>query len=401
MSPDAIVAGHVCLDIIPALPRDARFVPGQMIEIGGTGFAAGGAVANTGVALHRLGVAVCLVGRVGADRYGDLLRHILAGHAAHLAEALHHDATAATAHTYILSVPGADRMLVHHAGSNAAFRDTDVSDAQLAAARALHFGYPPTLEQMYRDDGAGTVALLARARAAGVTTSVDMTQIDPAGRTGAADWPAILRRFLPLTDLFLPSVGEMLQLLDPARWRQVAAQGDVATLLPARGVAALGRALLAMGPALVMLKCGARGLYLCSASAARLAAAGHAAPRDAAAWADRELWVPAYPADLVGTNGAGDAAIAGFLMGVLRGYSLSQSLDAAVAVGACSVEHADAVAGIGNWPAIMQRKAAGWRRDWRDPPGPAWRRDDDAGWWCGPRDGAPLASHTDDEELIP
>jgi len=398
MSLDAVVAGHVCLDIIPALPRGARFVPGQMIEIDGTGFAAGGAVANTGVALHRLGVRVRLVGRVGADHYGDLVQQILAGHAAHLAEALYRDRTTATAHTYILSVPGTDRVLVHHAGTNATFRGTDVSDATLAATRALHLGYPPTLEQLYRDDGAGTVALLGRARAAGVTTSVDMTQIDPAGRTGAADWPTILRRMLPLTDLFLPSVGEMLQLLDPLRWRQVTAHGDAASLLPAHDVAALGRSLLAMGPALVVLKCGARGLYLCSASAARIAAAGHAAPRDAAAWADRELWVPAYPADVVGTNGAGDAAIAGLLMGVLRGFGLSQSLDAAVAVGACSVEHADATAGVPGWPAIEQRIAAGWQRDWRQVPGPAWGRDIAAGWWRGPRDGAPLHVMGADDE---
>jgi hypothetical protein len=59
---------------------------------------------------------------------------------------------------------------------------------------------------------------------------------------------------------------------------------------------------------------------------------------------------------------SGDAIIAGFLMGSLRGMMPVATLSAACAVGACSVEAADALSGIRSWPETMERIAAGWSR---------------------------------------
>ena len=95
--------------------------------------------------------------------------------------------------------------------------------------------------------------------------------------------------------------------------------------------------MLDWGAGIVVLKLGARGLYL------RIGARGIAA-LPGAGWRERELWAPCFvPEPLVGTTGAGDATIAGFLAGVLRGQPVEAALTSAVAVGACNVEAADAL----------------------------------------------------------
>jgi sugar/nucleoside kinase (ribokinase family) len=362
MSLEAIIAGHLCLDIIPALPAGAQFIPGRMVEAGAALFATGGAVSNTGLALHTLGVRVSLAGRTGDDLFGHAVRAIIEGHGAGLTDGIGIAPGDSTSYTIILSPPGADRTFIHHPGSNARFGAADVAEAHLAEARILHFGYPPLMERIYRERGAELLLLLERAKRAGAATSLDMTMIDLNGATGHVDWRAILERVLPATDLFLPSIEEMLQMLDPARYRRLAAAGDVLDLIPAAEVAALGRELLALGPALVAIKCGHRGMYVCSAGVERFPAMGRGAPADPRAWAEREVWAPCYATRVVGTTGAGDATIAGLIMGLLRGFDLAGALRAASAVGACCVEAPDAVSGVRNWPETEARIAAGWER---------------------------------------
>lgn len=72
VAPRVIEAGHLCLDIIATFDVRAGvlanwLLPGKLIEVGPAVVAPGGAVANTGLALHQLGVAAALVGKVGTD----------------------------------------------------------------------------------------------------------------------------------------------------------------------------------------------------------------------------------------------------------------------------------------------------------------------------------------------
>ena len=79
----AIVAGHICLDITPDLSSvpegqfQSLLQPGKMIQTGRFSLEAGGAVANSGLALHRLGVSTQLIGKIGDDLYGKALLEIL------------------------------------------------------------------------------------------------------------------------------------------------------------------------------------------------------------------------------------------------------------------------------------------------------------------------------------
>src|SRR5260370_18175509 len=52
---EAVVAGHICLDVIPTLVAGGEvFMPGQTVEAGPAVFSTRGPVSNTGLALHHL-----------------------------------------------------------------------------------------------------------------------------------------------------------------------------------------------------------------------------------------------------------------------------------------------------------------------------------------------------------
>ena len=77
---DAVVAGHLCLDLIPDLSGsekdqfEAVFQPGQLVDIGPVDYCTGGPVSNTGLALTKLGIHTRLMGKVGDDLFGQDLR---------------------------------------------------------------------------------------------------------------------------------------------------------------------------------------------------------------------------------------------------------------------------------------------------------------------------------------
>jgi len=94
------------------------------------------------------------------------------------------------------------------------------------------------------------------------------------------------------------------------------------------------------------------------------------------------LWAPCFRVEVVGTTGAGDAAIAGFIAGLLRGLAPAATLTAAVAVGACNVEAADALSGIRPWDETLGRIAAGWPRRALAIDAAGWRFDAEQGLWA-------------------
>jgi sugar/nucleoside kinase (ribokinase family) len=159
--------------------------------------------------------------------------------------------------------------------------------------------------------------LFGRARAAGITTSLDLAVLDPASPAARLDWPALLRRVLPLVDILSPSVE------------------DVRTTF--RGAAPGPDGLLDMGVAVVMLTDGPDGLALRTGSAARLGAAGVVLAGREAAWADQRHFLVPPRVPVHTTVGAGDAATAGLLHGLLAGHGPRESLELAARTAAARV----------------------------------------------------------------
>jgi sugar/nucleoside kinase (ribokinase family) len=257
----------------------------------------------------------------------------------------------------------------------------------VAEAHLFHFGYPPLMKRMFEDDGAQLVEILKRVRALGVTTSLDMTLPDPASAAGSADWAAILRGVMPSVDVFLPSIEEILTMLRREMYEALSQEvGGLLEQVTPELLSELSGELLALGGRIVGFKLGERGMYVRTADREAIGTLGAACPSDLAAWAGKELWAPCFRVDVAGTTGAGDAAIAGFLAGLLRNLSLEEALTAAVAAGACNVETADAVSGVRPWEEMWRRVGDGWKRRPLHVDVPGWRFDELRQIWMGPAD---------------
>src|SRR5450432_326879 len=88
-SVDVIVSGHLCLDLLPQMDHvrlNELASPGRLFEIDPLRMSTGGAVSNTGLALHRLGVNVRLMSNVGDDLLGRMIISFLAGRDPELAQ---------------------------------------------------------------------------------------------------------------------------------------------------------------------------------------------------------------------------------------------------------------------------------------------------------------------------
>jgi sugar/nucleoside kinase (ribokinase family) len=381
-----VVAGHICLDVIPSLDHLAEgslrelFHPGHLISAGPAAFSTGGPVSNTGLALFRLGIPTRLVARVGDDPFGGIVRALVEKVDPALASGLVTVPGETTSYTVIISPPHVDRIFIHCTGANDSFGAEDIDPRLLEDAALFHFGYPPAMRRMYTGRGEDLVEVLKRARSSGATISLDTCLPDPYTGSGQADWPAILANALPYVDVFLPSLEEILFMLDPygyagkyvdARIHNADMNARVTTDL----LSDLSARLLEMGAKIVVIKLGSRGLYLRTAGIDRLREMGRAAPEDLYAWADVELWAPCFQVNVVGTTGSGDATIAGFLSALLRGFSPQRAVTAAVAVGACNVEAADALSGIRGWEETLARVDAGWKRHKLRIKAPGWSWD--------------------------
>jgi len=201
-------------------------------------------------------------------------------------------------------------------------------------------------------------------------------------------WSEYLARVLPHVDFFLPSVDELFFMLDRTSAKELAAKAKENHLAVYGGVTLLqelASVLLTMGVGVVALKLGEEGIYLRTTSdPAWLQRGGNGSL--SVAWLNRELLAPAFQVKAVGTTGAGDCAVAGFLAAALRGLVPEQVLTTAVAAGACNVEVADATSGIPSWEALQARIQRGWPRRPAGISVAGWRHNEATGLYHSPHD---------------
>ena len=157
---DVVVAGHICLDIIPRFTTDAGhsvtdyLAPGRLSEVGPVALSTGGAVSNTGLNLKRLGVDTRLMGKVGDDLFGRAILDVVGGFGPELAEGMSIIPGETSSYTVVINPPHVDRIFLHCPGANHTFGAVDVRYDLLSQAKVFHLGYPPLLGRMYADGGA-------------------------------------------------------------------------------------------------------------------------------------------------------------------------------------------------------------------------------------------------------
>ncbi|PZA07217.1 carbohydrate kinase family protein [Meiothermus sp. Pnk-1] len=302
---EAVSVGIVVADVV-ARPVQGSAGRGQLELVEEILLCSGGSAASTGYALARFGISSAVIGRVGQDGFGDFLANEAARHGAQ--SLLIRDPQAATSATQVLVDPEGERTFIHAIGANARLTPADVPLAELRArgAKLLHLAGFFALPGMDDPEGAPAARLLAQALELGFLTSLDNVW-DATGR-----WERI-HAVLPYSDFFFPSIHDARHIT--GKWEPKA----VAEELFALGVRQV-----------VALKMGPEGAWVISRRGERY-----------------RLGALAVPA--VDGTGAGDAFIAGFLAGWLRGRGLCECGQLGSAAGAMCVRAVGAMPGITDW----------------------------------------------------
>jgi sugar/nucleoside kinase (ribokinase family) len=238
-----------------------------------------GAAGGTAVTLAKLGADVTSAGAIGTDALGDLMLSLLAGFGVDTS-GLVRRVDVQTSASVLPIRPNGDRPALHVLGANVTLTIDDVPWAAIEAAGFLHLGAPEIVGPEL------SAEILARARAAGTVTAVDVL---------ADGWPEMLDYLGGIwehVDWFLPNEEQALAMTGAGTL------ADAAEAILARGVGGLA------------VTRGAAGSELFTAGGS--------------------MAVPAVDIDaVVDTTGCGDAYTAGFL----RGLSLGRKPTAAAALG--------------------------------------------------------------------
>jgi sugar/nucleoside kinase (ribokinase family) len=368
---DVVVAGHLCIDLIPGMvhvTQQDMNIPGRLYTTEAMTIATGGAVSNTGLALHKLGVNTALMATVGDDLIGQAICAYLEQHSPALTNYIRKVKEQASSYTIVLSPQNADRTFLHCTGTNDTFGVESINFDEVKSAKIFHLGYPTLLPQLVHNNGAELALIFAQAKAMGAVTSLDMAMPDPNGDMARLAWHDILVRTLPFVDIFIPSIEEMLLLLRRdlfTTWTP-----HILEQIDRQLLSEMAEEILSYGVAVAGFKMGEKGMYLKTGSQASIERLADSRLKlDAKQWTNQELWQPAFKVNVAGTTGAGDSAYAGFLTSILHGYSPQMALQLACAVGACNVERPDATSGIQSWSETMARVVAGWPALKSDIPG--------------------------------
>ena len=383
---EVIVAGHICLDVIPAFYNQGKtmeelFVPGKLINMDKVKISTGGPVSNTGIAMGILGADVSLMGKIGDDMFGTATLKELekSGFDKGMIVAEGEN----TSYTIVIVPPGYDRIFLHHTGANDTFCADDINYDMVKEAKLFHFGYPPLMKRMFENDGEELIKIFKRVKELGVTTSLDMSLPDASSESGKANWEKILKELLPYVDIYIPSVEETMFMISREDFDELnkkADGGDLLLNLDINKLQELGDKLVSMGTKVAVIKCGVRGYYIRTND---LEDMGKAKPADIENWKNRELFEESFHVEKVAAaTGSGDSSIAGFLTAFLNGKSIEETIRIACAVGGQNVQTYDALSGIKTWDETLAMIPA-WEKNKAEISGDYWKYDEEKAVWVG------------------
>lgn len=293
---DVVCLGILVADVV-AKPVDRYPERGQLVLTERMETHIGGCAANTAVGLAKLGASVKVVGKVGNDALGDFLRKALSQSGVDVSDIIV-DASVGTSATMVMVHRDGERSFIHYAGANGALRLNEFDIERIARAKVLDVAGTFVMPGF---DGEPTAELLRMAKERGMTTCLD-TVFDATGR-----WMKLLAPCLPFIDYFIPSYEEARHLTkqeDPRR---------ICDVFLEHGVKVAG------------VKLGENGCYITDGI--------------------ESYHIPAFEVTPVDATGAGDAFMAGFIMGILKGWDLYTIGKFANAVGALCVTAIGATGG--------------------------------------------------------
>ncbi len=390
---EIVAAGHTCLDLIPAFTIEGKvdkmtdvLVPGKMINMGKCVVVGGGPVTNAGVSIRRLGVKTELIGKIGDDDFGKEIFRWYEEHEGHF-KGIKMVPGESTSYTIAICIPGIDRFYLHHCGANDTFGYDDMDFDIVQRAQLMLFGYPPWMKKLYSNKGAELTKILKKTKELNTTTALDLSIPDVDGYGDKFDWFSIVKNWVPLSDIMVPSAEELFYFLHKEKFLEkkskLRAKETVLDHMTVKEISDMGLEVLKMGAAIAMVKCGNRGLYIRTAGKDRLSKLGAAGVSDPENWANRELWFPVYEEEkFVGALGSGDSAIAGFLSAFVKGNTIENCLRYANAAGSMNVTVPDGLSWNKGFEDLTKRIKAGWKTKKLEITETGWKFE--KGFWVGP-----------------
>lgn len=302
---DAIVCGSCVVDLlVRPLPLGQAIEPGRLYEVEPLRLETGGIVSNSGATLAKLGMRVGAFSFVGNDQFGEWIRSRYTTLGIDPVGLATHDSMA-TSTTAVLIDQGGERTFAHCVGAprDLSFEWFERHQDYFAKSRAVILGYFSLMPRLEPD----LPRLLAMLQDLGC-----LTVLETAGSGGTIER---LAPSLPHVDIYIPSFQEAAEQTRQTEPEQI--------LQVYRDQGAMG---------VVGVKLGSDGALL-SPAAGQLISIAPVTP----------------PGPVVDTTGAGDAFLAGYVAGTLKGLTPSESGQLAAAAGACCVTALGACEGLKNY----------------------------------------------------
>ncbi len=311
---DVITFSDMCVDLIlsgpdvtPKFGQVEKLIEDYTLELGGS--------CNIfACQCAKLGLRTAVLGRVGADPFGQLILRRLQEAGVDTRFVIV-DPQRKTGLGTALCPPN-DRAILTYLGTINAVYPADVTEELLRSTRHIHHGsfflhtnLQPAISEIFQ-----------RAQARGVTTSLD-TNWDPGDC-----WAGQLDQILPRTDIFMPNVEEALRIYQRLSGQPTPTQIETQ---PQKALSGVASYFLNLGVKCVTLKAGKQGAAIYTD---KLALNGQVQP-------------------VIGGDsiGAGDSFDAGFLAGWLRGYDLEKCLKIGLACGRSVAGQIGGLAGQLSW----------------------------------------------------
>lgn len=270
----------------------------------------GGSAANATFNAARLGLRATFLGKLGNDELARLYRRTF--EAAGVDGSRFKHGAQANARCLALVTPDAQRTMRTCLGAAMTLAPEEISAADFRGCRHAHIEGYLVFNQALAD------AVLASARAAGCTTSLDLSSFEVVH--ASRDW--LFSQFHRGLDIVFANEDEIRALFQ-----------DQTT-----SYEALTRRLAGYG-VLAAVKVGKDGAWIASGDQIHRVE-------------------PVTVSRVVDTNGAGDSWAAGFLFAHLRGWSLPRCGQLASLMGAETVSHLGPIIPDSHWPAVERRALA-------------------------------------------
>lgn len=294
---DVLCAGIVVADHV-STPIDHLPTAGELVQADHLRLAIGGCAANVATDLAKMEIDTKVVGLVGEDGFGTLVKEMLQSEGVDVSQ-LRTTAEAETSQTLIVNVRGEDRRFIHSFGANAHFSASDLPVELVQQCKILYVGGYLVMPALKRDELA---QVFQSAQTAGVKTVLDVVV------PGPGEHLEQLENLLPFVDVFLPNdhegeliLGEREPRRQAERFHQMGAKTCVVTL-------------------------GAEGVVVVSAN--------------------EKLRASGFEVEMIDGSGGGDAFAAGYVCGMLRDGNVEECLRLGSALGASCVQAIGTTTGV-------------------------------------------------------